>query len=252
MAENRSEYRFVLKGSYTPETIPQARLAEYLAALADLYGREDVLHFVGLEESSLAIRSRAEPQAEDEISDRVEAVAQDDASADVKQAYERLSKLVIEDRGTAAYIEREGTPLLRFPTGERIETQETVYGPFWQRGHLTGTVILLGGKSDPVSVKLQVKDRTITCKAKRSVAKELRDYIWGSPVRVDGNGKWTRDSNGRWNLLQFDIASFDPVDDESLTTTVARLRAVEGKWKQRPDPLAELEKIRNGEGNGDQ
>ena len=30
--------------------------------------------------------------------------------------------------------------------------------------------------------------------------------------------------------------------------TVARLRAVEGKWKDRPDPLAELESIRNDDG----
>ena len=67
-------------------------------------------------------------------------------------------------------------------------------------------------------------------------------------MRVEGNGKWTRDSDGRWNLLEFQISSFDAIEDEPLTTTVARLRAVEGKWKDRPDPLAELESIRNDDG----
>lgn len=244
MADNDIRYRFVLKGSYTPETIPQARLAEYLAALADLYGREDIVHFVGLETSSLAILSRPEAQAEDDVAERVEAAHQDDAPAESRRAFATLSKLIVEDRAESAYIERQGATVLNFPTGEKRE-QETVYGPFWQRGHLTGTVILLGGKTEVVSVKLQVKEKTITCKAKRAVARDLRDYIWGSPVRVEGNGKWTRDSDGRWNLLEFQISSFDAIDDEPLTTTVARLRAVEGKWKDRPDPLAELESIRN-------
>ena len=244
MAENDTRYRFVLKGSYTPETIPQARLAEYLAALADLYGREEFVHFVGLETSSLAILSCPQAQAEDDVAERVETAHQDDAPAESRRAFATLTKLIAEDRAESAYIERQGATVLSFSTGERRE-QETIYGPFWQRGHLTGTVILLGGKTDLVSVKLQVKEKSITCKAKRAVARDLRDYIWGSPVRVEGNGKWTRDSDGRWNLLEFHISSFDAVDDEPLTTTVARLRAVEGKWKDRPDPLAELQAIRN-------
>ncbi len=136
---------------------------------------------------------------------------------------------------------------LSFPTGER-QPQSPVYGPFWQRGHLTGVVILLGGKSDPVSVRLQVKDKTVPCRAKREVAKQLRDYMWGEPVRVEGNARWVRESTGAWKLLQFDILDFKPVDDEPLTTTIARLRAIEGKWKERPDPLAELDALRGDDG----
>lgn len=123
--------------------------------------------------------------------------------------------------------------------------RHTPDGPFWQRGHLTGTIILLDGKSDPVSVKIQIKDKTVTCKAKREIAKELRDYMWGSTVRLEGRGKWLRNEDGAWELLAFEIASFDPIDDEPLTTSVARLRAIEGQWKNRPDPLGELEALRH-------
>jgi len=247
MADNRIEYRFVLKGSYTPSTIPQARLAEYLAVLAELYGGDAELHFSGLEESSLVVKSWPEPDAEDDVADRVETADQESAPTAPKRAYERLVRMAMEDRATTAHIERRGATILTFPMGGGLPAP-VVYGPFWQRGHLTGVVILLGGKSDPVSVKLQVKDKTITCKAKRGVARDLRDYIWGSPVRVQGNGKWIREEAGAWKLLHFDISSFDPVDDEPLTTTVARLRAIEGRWKDRPDPLGELEAIRNGDG----
>lgn len=246
MAENSAEYRFVLQGRYTPETIPQARLAQYLAALADLYGEEAVVHFVGLEEGSLVVRSRAEPQGEDDVSGHIESARDESGPAETRRAYENIRRLAVQDHATSAWIEHQGATVLSFPVGERQE-ESVVYGPFWQRGHLSGTVILLGGKNDPVSVKLQVKDKTITCRARRHVARDLRDYIWGAPVRVEGNGKWTRDEDGVWKLLEFEISTFDPIDDEPLTTTVARLRAIEGKWKDRPDPLAELETIRNGD-----
>jgi hypothetical protein len=122
-------------------------------------------------------------------------------------------------------------------------------GPFWQRSHLTGTVILIGGKSEPVSIKLLVKDKSITCKTTRAIAKELRDYLWGDPVRLEGSAKWIRDAEGTWKLLRFEVSNFTPIDDEPLTTTVARLRAISGKWKDRPDPIGELEALRNDNGD---
>ena len=245
MTSTGNVYRFVSK-AFTPDTIPQARLAEYLAALAELYGESASVHFVGIEAGSLVIASRSDPDADDEVSERLEAAAQEsEAPPDVRKALSAVRQLVQQD-GDDAQIERDGAVVLTFPTGER-QPDALVYGPFWQRGHLTGTVILVGGKSDPVSVKLQIKDKTITCKAKRGVAKKLRDWMWESPVRVEGTGRWLRDEDGIWQLLAFDIADFCPVDDEALTTTIARLRAVEGRWKNRPDPLAELEAVRHGD-----
>jgi hypothetical protein len=249
MAENGVEYRFVLKGRYTPETIPQARLAEYLAALADLYGDGANVYFAGLAESSLIVKSRLDLQSEDEVADRMEAANTESGPADVRRAYDTIRKLAVQDHAASAWIERQGAPVLQFPTGERQE-ESAVFGPFWQRGHLSGTVILLGGKSDPVSVKIQTKGKTVTCKAKRDVARDLRDYIWGQPIRVEGNARWIRDEDGAWKLLQFDISTFDPLDEEPLTTTVARLRAIEGRWKDRADPLAELDAIKDGEDGG--
>ncbi len=45
-------------------------------------------------------------------------------------------------------------------------------------------------------------------------------------------------------LLAGDVV---PAKEESLLETVKQLQAVDGEWKRRPDPLGELQRIRNGE-----
>jgi hypothetical protein len=76
--------------------------------------------------------------------------------------------------------------------------------------------------------------------------KRLRDYLYEQPVRLAGEGKWSRDPSGRWTLEQFNISDFAPLEDEPLTDTVAQLRAIDGRWKSRPDPLAEIDELRRG------
>jgi hypothetical protein len=245
VAQNRVEYRFVLDG-YTPDTIPQARLAEYLADLALLYGNEKAVHFLKLEESSLAVVSVVELDSDEDVSDRVQIADSDAAPAEVRRVYQALRRRVIEDGGPA-YIARGPARVLEFSL-EQAVNEPLIYGPFWQQGHLSGTVILLGGKSDPVSVKLQDANGEVhTCKARREIAKRLRDHLFEQPVRVIGRGKWVREATGRWRLEQFDIDNFVPLEDESLSATIARLQAIDARWKDRPDPLAELEVIRRGE-----
>jgi hypothetical protein len=245
MANNRIEYRFVLD-AYTPETIPQAKLAQYLADLSELYGEQRCVHFVKVDSSSLAIVSAVEADADMEVSDRLRHADSDAASPDVKKAYQSLTKLISDDGGVA-YIEKNSARVLEFPTGQ-LRRQQLAYGPFWQQGHLNGMVILLGGKTDRVSVKiLDANGETHTCKADRAVAKRLRDFLFSEhPIRVIGQGRWRRETDGRWHLEQFDITDFEQLSDEPLTDTVARLRAIEARWKERPDPLAEIEELRRG------
>ncbi len=244
MGGNRVEYRFVLD-AHTPDTIPQARLAEYLADLAALYGEERAVHFVRVEESSLAVVSEIDFDADSDVAERLQTADSDVAPADLKRAYQSLRQRVTKDGG-AAYVSKGSARILNFPNVQHPE-EPLVYGPFWQSGHLSGTVILLGGKSDPVSVKLQDSNGdTYLCKIHRSKAKCLRDYLFEQPVRVTGRGKWLREATGQWRLEQFDIDDFTPLNDAPLTDTIARLRAIDAKWKERPDPLAEIDEIRRG------
>jgi hypothetical protein len=42
-------------------------------------------------------------------------------------------------------------------------------------------------------------------------------------VRAYGTGKWVREENGVWTLQQFNITSFDVLDDAPLTDVIAKL-----------------------------
>ncbi len=244
MANDRVQYRFILD-AYTPATIPQARLAEYLADLAVLYG-EEATYFVGLEESSLAVLSGVEQDADADVLDRLQVADSEHAAPEVKRAFSSLARKIAEDNGRQAYVARGSARVLTFPTGE-AQNDSLAFGPFWQPGHLSGVVILLGGKTDRVSVKVQAPNGEIyTCKADRSVARRLRDHLFEAPVRLSGEGRWRRERSGRWRLEQFNISDFSPLDDDPLTETLATLRAIDGKWKDRPDPLAEISELRRG------
>lgn len=246
MATTRVEYRFVLD-VFTPESIPMHRLAEYMADLAALYGDLGAVHFVGVEESSLAVVSAVEAEADPRVAKRLEGIQIDEGTPDAKRAFDSLDRKVAEDRGTA-YVAGPGRArILTFP-GARPGDVEPVFGPFWQDGALAGIVIGTLGKGDPVSVRLlDHEGHTHTCKAKLDLAKDLKTYQWESPVRLEGRGKWIRLSSGEWQLLEFNVQSFVPQDDEPLAQTILRLQAVDGRWKGRPDPVGELERIRHGD-----
>jgi hypothetical protein len=244
--DGRARYRFVLD-SYTPDTIPQSRLAEYLADLAELYGHENAVHFVGVEESSLAILSDIGEDDEADVADRLQVAGSESAKPDTNRAFQSLRRKVQEDHGEA-FIAKGTARIIDFPRQAANESQVS-YGPFWQDGHLTGVVILIGGKTDRVSVKLQdASGGTHICKVSRELAKRLRDYLYEQPVRVTGRGRWRREPDGRWRLEWFDASEFVPLDDEPLTDTIARLRAIEADWQHRPDPLEEIEALRRGDG----
>lgn len=243
MAETLIQYRFVVDG-HTPATIPQAELAGYMADLAELYGDEGAVHFLGLESSSLCVVSGVSD--EEDADERIASADTEVAAAPVKRAYQSLVRRISGGNASYAFIEKGTARLLDFPTrAPQAEVQS--YGPFWQQGQLSGTVILLGGKTDRATVKIQdANGDTLTCKANRLIVKRLRPFLYEQPIRVTGHGKWLREATGLWRMQEFDISDFVPLDDDPLTDVVARLRAIDSAWKDRPDPLAELDEIRNG------
>ena len=65
------------------------------------------------------------------------------------------------------------------------------------------------------------------------------------PVRIHGTGRWTRETDGHWQLHRFRIYRFEALGKRQLRETVAALRAVPGSgWKDINDPLAELDDLR--------
>jgi hypothetical protein len=121
-----------------------------------------------------------------------------------------------------------------------------MYGPFEQLGEIDGVPIRVGGEGDSVPVHLQERGRPIhICIAKRDVARQLEAFLFTTTVRAQGAGKWCREEDGPWRLMEFTIHSFRKLEETPLRDVLKRLRAVSG-FDRIKNPLARLNKIRHG------
>jgi hypothetical protein len=250
MPEQKYRYRFVIEESFTPDTLPMRHLAGYMSDLADLLGEEPSVHFVQIASGSTVLVQDVDRAAYPKVRKRVHAVKRGDAAPDAQRAYDSLDRRLAADNASGALIEEQTasqTParVLEFPGKRKVVELE--YGPITQAGSLQGAVIVVGGESDPVPVHLQDGDTVHICRARRQVAKELAEHIFGCTVRVSGNGRWLRDSTGVWVMRSFQIMSFAVLEDSALSTVVAKLRQIPGKWKEKPDSTRVLHALRTGD-----
>ena len=244
---DRHQYRFVIDSTCTPETLPMARLAEYMAKVATLLGEKTYVHFVGLEAGSAILVQDVEFEAHTTVQQRIQAVNRNDGPPDATQAYDALNRLLVDDSASAALFRAagrdvRGARVLEFP-GTKQE-RESEYGPVKQASTLQGVVIRVGGERDPVPVHLQDGEVVHNCLAKRMLAKELARYIFDQPLRVSGSGRWFRDSRGLWSVDRFRIADFTELVDEPIGTVVTGLRRMAAKSPVPVDALGTLRELR--------
>ena len=241
MNEQR-EYRFVID-AYRPDTLPMARLAEYMGELARLLGRPDQVHFVRLEEGSAVLVQRVEPEAAPGVKERLHALQQGNPPDDAAKAFVALNRYLADDNATGVLQEGGGADVIRFPGGE--EPAPVTFGAFNQTGVLDGVLIRIGGRDDTVPAHLRDGETIHLCNATREMARRLAVHLYGPPLRVHGNGRWERGADGGWVMKRFNITSFDVLDDAPLGEVAQRLRDVEGSgWKEIEDPTAELRHLR--------
>ncbi len=246
------EYRFVIdaynpetlgRETLSPETLPMARLAQYMAGLARLLGQDEQGRFVGLEPGSAVIVQSVEPEAAPEVRDRIRALAHDKAPDDAAEAFKALNRYLADDNAVGSLWEGGGAEVIRFPGRE--QPAPLTFGPVKQPGVLDGVLIRIGGRNDTVPVHLRDSDRIHKCNATRDMARRLAVHLYGPTLRVRGDGCWERDADGVWSMKRFKITGFDELDDTPLGDVAERLRGVEGGgWKDIDDPAAELRRLR--------
>jgi hypothetical protein len=232
-------YRFRIE-AYTPETMPMARLAEYMAELAAILGEPGAVHFQRITPGSTVIVHRVEREAAPKVRERVKAVRRREGPADAQRAYNRVNKMLRDDNGVGALKER-GAVIIQFPGRESVEEK---YPPVRQHGSIEGTLVGIGGTDESVHVRLMIEDQELAgCWTDRTIAKQLRHLLY-DPVRLHGRGSWTRDAEGGWTLKSFKIEGFEPLNDATLSEALSDIRSVPLRFKA--DALEELEIIRHG------
>lgn len=234
--------------AYSPETIPMAKLAEYMADFAALLGRENAVHFVGLEKGSTKLAARVEFEDVPKVTTRLHDIQRGNPPKDAVKVFAQIDDRLANDNAIGRiFVEgSEGTAdaeLLTFPGRDRPRAQS--YGPFTQEGTLDGVLISVGGKDETVPLRLQNGDTTYTnCDTTRTLARELGKHLF-EPIRIHGSGRWMREADGAWTLSRFRVHRFEVLAKDSLRDSVAVLRAVRGSgWKNMDAPLAELDDLR--------
>ena len=241
MKEQR-EYRLVID-AYSPDTLPMARLAEYMGELARLLGSPDQVHFVRLEGGSTVLVQGVEPQAAPDVRERLHALRQGNPPEDAARAFTALNRYLADDNAMGILQEGGSAEALRIPGRE--EPAPVTFGAFNQTGVLDGVLIRIGGRDDMVPAHLLDGGTIHLCIATREIARRLAVHLFGPPLRVHGDGRWERDADGGWVMKRFNITSFDELDDAPLGEVAQRLRDVEGSgWKEIEDPTAELRHLR--------
>lgn len=226
-----------------------ARLAEYMSELSRLLGEPERVHFSKLEPGSAVLVSTIEDQAASKVGERLQKLRAGTAPADVQKAFHALDSLLAKDNAVATLVGdgEVAANVIRFPGRTRPKPMR--YGPFREDGSLDGVVIRIGGRDDSIPVLLKdVEGTEYRCQTSVDVSKELAAHYRGATLRVHGSGKWVREESGSWTLQQFDIYSFDVLEDVSLADVVKRLREVKGnEWNEDPR-LRDVSQIRGDKG----
>jgi hypothetical protein len=234
------EYKFKID-VYTPETLPMARCAEYMAELAIILGETPYVHFIKVTAGCANLVHRVEIEAVPRVMERTKAVEKGTGTSDQMRAYRTINRMLQENNGTGT-LKKGRANILHFPGKEEESLKLT---SVHQQGEIDGEVIRVGGPEEIVPILLASEGETIVgCRAKRSIAKELAKNLF-EPVRLYGEGRWERDIEGRWNLVSFSVDRFDVLKESSLSKTILALRGLKGEWKE--NSLQELLESRHNE-----
>ena len=251
---NWKEFRFRIDGEIdgveiTPYTIPMARLALYIADLAQLLGHRESVHLISVAEGSTQPVIYVDAEEESRVMHRVRNAQRGMGPTDANRAYKKLDHKLRQDNASARILNvSQKAEVIEFPG--RNANLPQAYGPIRERASVIGELKRVGGFDPTVPIHLQRTDGTIFyCEANEGIAKQLGPYLYRT-IRVHGIAIYSRGKEGVWRIDHFKIQSFDeePLSGESFSATLDKLRAISGnEWADVADPLEELRKIRHGE-----
>jgi hypothetical protein len=226
--------------AYTPETIPMARLAQYMQEFAALMGSEASVRFRGVTKGSTVLNAEVQREEVPKIDARLHEASDlqaSDKSDDVRKIVDRIEAMLRADnaRGTIA----KGNQRIVTFLGIDAVMPERI-GPIHEATTVEGEVQRVGGSDKTIHALLLAEDGRVLKLTTRSreLAKQLAVELF-SQVRAQGTGIWFRNEQGKWELEELRLERFEPVSPRSLLEAVGELRAVEGSgWESMRDPLA--------------
>lgn len=233
--------------AFTPDTLPMARLAEYLAALARLIGHQEHTHFVRVEPGSARLVHKVDPVDVPKVESRLQSVRTGGAPKDALVAQQALEDMLANDNAIGSLFESE-TGRVVVPFIGRDRSKPIAFPPFREDTTIQGQLVKIGGRDNTAHATLQ--DGEVVhgyVSMKRDLARELAKLLYGPTVRLHGNGKFERQNDGVWKMLDFKVDRYSILEDKTVAETLAVIRQVPGNSLMAKDVYSEILAARDGQ-----
>jgi hypothetical protein len=244
------EYVFRID-AFQPDTLPMARLAEYLAALAKMFGHPDHTHFLGVEPGSAKLRTAVEAVDAPKVETRLNNVRIGEGPKDALQGKQALEDLLANDNAVGTLTEGDGDRVVLAFVG-RNRPKVLTFPPFREDTSIDGQLVSIGGRDSTAHATLQDGEVFhVGVTMRRELARDLAKLLYGPTVRMHGNGRFERQANGVWKMSDFRVDRYDVLDDRSVHDALEAARSVPGNGIMQPDAYRMIADLRS-DGDEDQ
>jgi hypothetical protein len=244
---NPVEYVFRID-VFQPETMPMARLAEYMAALAKMFGHAEHTHFVRVEKGSAKLRTAIDPVDAPKVEARLNGVRIGDAPKDAIAGKLALEELLANDNAVATLTEGD-TDRVVIPFIGRNRPKVLTFPPFREDTSIDGVLVKIGGKDPSAHATLQDGDAFhVGVTMRRELARELAPMLYGPTIRMFGNGRFERQADGVWKMSDFKVDRYELLDERAIGDALAAMRAVPRNRVMDADSYRDIAAMRDEDG----
>lgn len=233
---------------FQPETMPMARLAEYMAALAKMFGHAERTHFVAVEKGSAKLRTAVDPVDAPKVEARLNGVRIGDAPKDAIAGKLALEDLLANDNAVATLTEGDSDRVV-IPFIGRNRPKALTFPPFREDTSIDGVLVKIGGKDPSAHATLQDGEVFhVGVTMRRELARELAPLLYGPTIRMFGNGRFERQPDGVWKMSDFKVDRYERLDERPIGEALTLMRAVPGNRLMEADSYRDVAATRDEDG----
>lgn len=241
-----TEYVFSID-VFTPDTLPMARLAQYLAELAQLIGHQDHTHFRRVEPGSARLRTMVEAVDVPKVEDRLQSVRNGAGPKEAMKAKQSIEDLLANDNAIATLADASGDRIV-VPFVGRNRPKPITFPPFREDTSIDGVLVNIGGRD--ITAHAMLQDGEIVhsgISMRRELARELASLLYGPTIRLYGSGRFERQSDGVWKMSDYRVDRWEKLDDRPLSEALGAGRAIPGNRLMDHDAARDVAADRSGE-----
>ncbi|WP_271299654.1 hypothetical protein [Sphingomonas sp. CV7422] len=240
------EYVFSID-AFSPTSLPMARLAEYLTALSRMLGHPEHTHFLRVDPGSAELVHMVDAVDAPKVETRINDIRIGAGTKDGVKARQQLEDLLANDNAVGVLREK-ATGRVVLPFVGRNRPKPLTFPPFRESATIDGMIVAIGGRDTTAHATLQDGDVFHTgVEMKRDMARDLAPLLYGPTVRLHGNGRFERQTDGVWRMSDFKVERVERLDERPVTDTLAAIRSAAGNGLMDPDAYRRTASLRSQE-----